>query len=934
MGKEVDMVYSRTAGGGFRFAFNFEFEWELLPGIPGQVQDGYAENTSYGAYGDHGGSSYGGASNGKPSYGKPSGASYGTDAKPAYGKPSGGDGDNKPAPGYAKPTYKPAPKPTYKPATKPTYKPAPKPTYKPTQKPTYKPTTKYTTEKTTKYTTEATTKYTTEKTTKYTTEKTTKYTTEATTKYTTKYTTPKPYKPTKKPYTNKPYGGGGKPPLYKPVAGCPWETNHGYSSYAGDCPGHQGKCNLKYFKVCGQSFFNAVYNDVCKWQDAAQLIPMVTSKLVPLGAKFERVFNTKCNGLNKEGKSLMELMGGPVEDDARDVASCKAVAGAVPCEYINFHGVTTARQFHLKVEKLYYDYLKDLCNKEWQVHFEALMVRMRASLFCDDGSQPDHAGYTPSQAPPPYNAKPPKPTQGYTPDNTPAPYKPQEPQKPYQPPQPTQAPYKPPTQKPQDPYRPPQPTQKPYNPPQPTQPPYKPPTQPPQPTQPPYKPPTQPPQKPYNPPKPNKPYKPPMYKPVTNCPWEKPNGLEGDCPANPEMCNLKYFKVCGENFFNKVYNDVCHWQDAAQLIPMVTKMLVPLGARYENKNGKCNGMNYGAKSIQELMGGPVPDSERDIAQCKPVAGAVPCHYIDFSGVTSARTFHLKVEKLYHDFLKQHCNKEWQVHFEALMIRMRNSLFCPDGNSDHEGYMPSPPPPPYKPTQPPTTYKPKPPVTPKPYNPPKPNPPKPNYNGGNNNNNNGYGDKPVTVDGYTQYPGPMNNKGYCPWNKGAYNGSGYPKDCKKDNKCNLKYAGRCLNNLFNKVYKDICKWQEAGKLQKDINAFFVQLGQASEKAYNVKCDYSVPQKYGGMRNNRYADPSMDYYFEDEKFEFEFLDGENPDFADYGRRRRQASRQVPACEKWAGIIPCDLVNFHDAKNELDYYHKVSQNSRAFFDVILTS
>jgi len=585
MGKEVDMVYSRTAGGGFRFAFNFEFEWELLPGIPGQVQEGYAENTSYGAYGDHGGSSYGGASNGKPSYGKPSGASYGTDAKPAYGKPSGGDGDNKPAPGYAKPTYKPAPKPTYKPATKPTYKPAPKPT---------------------------------------------------------------------------------------------------------------------------------------------------------------------------------------------------------------------------------------------------------------------------------------------------------------------------------------------YNPPQPTQPPYKPPTQPPQPTQPPYKPPTQPPQKPYNPPKPNKPYKPPMYKPVTNCPWEKPNGLEGDCPANPEMCNLKYFKVCGENFFNKVYNDVCHWQDAAQLIPMVTKMLVPLGARYENKNGKCNGMNYGAKSIQELMGGPVPDSERDVAQCKPVAGAVPCHYIDFSGVTSARTFHLKVEKLYHDFLKQHCNKEWQVHFEALMIRMRNSLFCPDGNSDHEGYMPSPPPPPYVPTKPPTTYKPKP-TTAKPYKPPAP---KPSYNGGNNNNNNnnGYGDKPVTIDGYTQYPGPMNNKGYCPWNKGAWTGSGYPKDCKKDNKCNLKFAGRCLNNLFNKVYKDICKWQEAGKLQKDINAFFVQLGHNSEKAYNVKCDYSIPQKYAGMRNNRYTDPSMDYYFEDEQFEFEFLDGENPDFADYGRRRRQASRQVPACEKWAGIIPCDLVNFHDAKNELDYYHKI--------------
>ena len=33
--KEIDMVYSRTSGGGFKFSFNFEFEFELLPGLPG-----------------------------------------------------------------------------------------------------------------------------------------------------------------------------------------------------------------------------------------------------------------------------------------------------------------------------------------------------------------------------------------------------------------------------------------------------------------------------------------------------------------------------------------------------------------------------------------------------------------------------------------------------------------------------------------------------------------------------------------------------------------------------------------------------------------------------------------------------------------------------------------------------------------------------------
>merc|ERR1719356_2298231 len=99
------------------------------------------------------------------------------------------------------------------------------------------------------------------------------------------------------------------------------------------------------------------------------------------------------------------------------------------------------------------------------------------------------------------------------------------------------------------------------------------------------------------------------------------------------------------------------------------------------------------------MGGILSDDERDIPQCEPEAGIVPCNMVDFSGVTTAREFHLKVEKLYHDYLKKHCNQEWQIHFDALLIRMRHSLFCDDGSEpDHEGYTPSPPPPVYKPDE--------------------------------------------------------------------------------------------------------------------------------------------------------------------------------------------------------------------------------------------
>merc|ERR1712227_655131 len=72
---------------------------------------------------------------------------------------------------------------------------------------------------------------------------------------------------------------------------------------------------------------------------------------------------------------------------------------------------------------------------------------------------------------------------------------------------------------------------------------------------------------------------------------------------------------------------------------------------------------------------------------------------------------------YHDFLVKHCNAEFGVHFEALLIRLRNSLFCDDGSqSDHDGYVVSPPPPTYKPTttKPTTKYTTKKTTTKKPY----------------------------------------------------------------------------------------------------------------------------------------------------------------------------------------------------------------------------
>ena len=87
------------------------------------------------------------------------------------------------------------------------------------------------------------------------------------------------------------------------------------------------------------------------------------------------------------------------------------------------------------------------------------------------------------------------------------------------------------------------------------------------------------------------------------------------------------------------------------------------------------------------------NNKRDSATCDADAGAPPCHLINFSKISTAREFHLKMENLYFQWLKLHCNQEFSVHFEALLKRMRNSLFCDDGGqSDHDGYIVSPPPP--------------------------------------------------------------------------------------------------------------------------------------------------------------------------------------------------------------------------------------------------
>ena len=102
------------------------------------------------------------------------------------------------------------------------------------------------------------------------------------------------------------------------------------------------------------------------------------------------------------------------------------------------------------------------------------------------------------------------------------------------------------------------------------------------------------------------------------CPWRKKNSQDGDCGKKyKNRCSLKYFRICGEDFFNYIYDDVCRWQDALQvvtlfiknrilkyvfkLIPMFTSWLVPLGKDFEMAIGAtCSG--YGSRTFEELIG--------------------------------------------------------------------------------------------------------------------------------------------------------------------------------------------------------------------------------------------------------------------------------------------------------------------------------------------
>ena len=93
---------------------------------------------------------------------------------------------------------------------------------------------------------------------------------------------------------------------------------------------------------------------------------------------------------------------------------------------------------------------------------------------------------------------------------------------------------------------------------------------------------------------------------------------------------------------------------------MISEDLVPLGIQYEKVHGQCNGfgsryviliypksiLNLSFRSLADLLVMSEMSVIRDVPQCSPEAGAVPCELLDFSQVRTAQQFAVKMEQLH------------------------------------------------------------------------------------------------------------------------------------------------------------------------------------------------------------------------------------------------------------------------------------------------
>lgn len=159
-----------------------------------------------------------------------------------------------------------------------------------------------------------------------------------------------------------------------PPLTCPWLPDTNYGTYGGDWDGMEGTnglCSLKYAKVC----WNNLYQDLikggmffCKKNDAFSQFKLLMNDLFSLGKIYDQKFHP---AKAHYAAYATERYG----------AECDPVAGAVPCDLIDFHNIVDAADLYNRVEKLV-SHVYGQCSKEYEAKWQLWLARYYNALIC------------------------------------------------------------------------------------------------------------------------------------------------------------------------------------------------------------------------------------------------------------------------------------------------------------------------------------------------------------------------------------------------------------------------------------------------------------------------------------------------------------------------------------------------------------------------
>ena len=202
---------------------------------------------------------------------------------------------------------------------------------------------------------------------------------------------------------------------------------------------------------------------------------------------------------------------------------------------------------------------------------------------------------------------------------------------------------------------------------------------------------------------------------------------------------------------------------------------------------------------------------RDIPQCTALAGVIPCHVVDFTGIANGEQFVARFELIGEKHLATKCNDEFMVHYNDMTARLRDALTCVESEPDHMLASDSPHHGDECNEQPIVVYQ----------EPEMNSPAFAMWNGYKQP----YEDCVREKQPGTYCNGPPKPSENCPWDgKGKYGG-----DClDQPGVCNLKYFNVCGLHHYNEIFCDACQWSESLTIVPMITEMISPLGVQYEK----------------------------------------------------------------------------------------------------------